>query len=103
MNEIMRLVHGRIRMVQLIEDLVSGLRPGEGFRRLVVLGEVAVDRGLQVDDRAEHAAFEAPAGQGREEEPLDGIQPGAGGRREVEGPARVTGQPGTHLGCLWAP
>jgi hypothetical protein len=41
-----------------------------------VLGDVAVDRGLQVDDRGEAAALEPAPGQGREEG-LDRVQPGA--------------------------
>ena len=43
--------------------------------------------------------LQAAAGQ-RGEEGLDGVQPGAGGRREVEGPARVPGEPGADLGVL---
>jgi hypothetical protein len=39
-----------------------------------VLGEKAVDRGLQVGDGAEDAVFEAPAGEFGEK-PLDGVQP----------------------------
>ena len=66
---------------------------------MVVLGEVAVDGGLQLDDGAEHAALQPPPGERREER-LDRVEPGAGGRREVEGPARVAGQPGTGLGVL---
>ena len=32
--------------------------------------------------------------------PLDGIEPGAGGRHEVEGEALVAAEPGAHLGML---
>ena len=53
--------------------------PDEGFGALIVLGEVAVDGGLEVDQGMEHAAFEAAAGQ-LGEEALDGIQPRGGGR-----------------------
>jgi hypothetical protein len=43
------LVHWRIQRIQLGEDLPWGLGPGEGLGVGVVLGDVAVDRGLQVD------------------------------------------------------
>ena len=36
--------------------------PDEGLGRLVVLGEVAVDGGLQVDQRVEDAALQTPLG-----------------------------------------
>ena len=65
-----------------------------------MLGDVAVDRGLQLDDRAEHAAPEPTPGQ-RGEEGLDRVQPRARGGREVEGPARVPHPPGQNLGGLW--
>ena len=53
----------------------------------------------EVDDGVEDAAADAPAGE-HGEEALDGIEPGAGGRREVERPARMVGEPGLHLGML---
>ena len=34
------------------------------------------------------------------EEALDGVEPGGAGRGEVEGDARVAGQPGDHLRVL---
>ena len=66
---------------------------------VVGLGEVAVDGRLEVDDGAEDAALEPSLGQGGEEA-FDGIQPGAGGRREVEGPAWMPGEPGPDLRML---
>jgi hypothetical protein len=48
--------------------------------------------GRAVQDRSEHAALEAPVGEFGEEA-LDGIEPGGGSRREVEGPARVFCEP----------
>ena len=41
-------------------------------------------------------------GQAREfgEEALDGVEPGCGGRGEVEGPAGMAGQPCAHLGMF---
>jgi hypothetical protein len=64
-----------------------------------VLIEVTVDGGLKVDDGAEDAAPQAPSGQGREEI-FDGVEPGAGGRGEVEDPARMADEPGLDLGVL---
>jgi hypothetical protein len=43
---------------------------------MVGLVEIAVDGGLQLDDRAEDAAFEASLGE-RGEEGLNRVQPGA--------------------------
>src|SRR6188472_4629962 len=63
---------------------------------MVGLVEIAVDSGLGVDDRSEDAALQAPLGE-RGEEGLDGVEPGARGRGEVEGEARVAGEPGNHL------
>ena len=34
---------------------------------MVGLVEVSIDGGLEVDDRSEHAAFQAPLGEDREE------------------------------------
>jgi hypothetical protein len=64
-----------------------------------VLGEVALDGGLQVDDRMEATAADALASE-RREEGLDRVEPGARGGREVEGPARVTLQPRPNRGVL---
>jgi hypothetical protein len=58
-----------------------------------------MDRGLQLDDGAEHAPLQASAGEGREER-LDGVEPEAGGRRELEGPARMGASQARTLGCL---
>ena len=75
--------------------------PSERLRVCVVLGHVAVDRGLEVDDAEEGAASEPALGKGREEA-LDGVQPGGAGRGEVEGDPRVSGEPAITFGCLWA-
>jgi hypothetical protein len=73
-----------------VEVWVGG--PDEGFGIGVCLGDEAVDSDLQVDDGSEHAALEATA---RElgEEAFDRIEPGCGGRGEVERPAGMPGQP----------
>lgn len=64
-----------------------------------MLGDVAVDRGLKVDDPAEAATFQPAPGQGGEEA-LDRVHPRSRGRGEVEDPARMPGQPGSHLRVL---
>src|SRR5260221_6325847 len=66
---------------------------------MVGLGDEAVDGGLEVDDRAKDAALEAAAGEFGEEA-LDGIEPRARGRGEVEDEARMARQPGLDLRML---
>src|SRR3954453_2967409 len=78
------------------DDLVCICLPAERLRAEVVLGEVAVDGGLEVDDAAEDAASEPALGQGSKEA-LDGVEPGRAGRREVEGYARGASEPGDDL------
>ena len=79
----------------------AGLVQVNGFGSAFVLGDVAVDRRLQVDERVEAAAADAAPGQGREEG-FDRVQPRARGRREVKHPARMTAEPFEHLGVLVA-
>ncbi len=67
-----------------------------------MLGEVAVDRGLEINQGVKDTPADSAAGHGREEG-LDGIQPGAGDRRVVEGLARVPVEPRHHLGVLVVP
>ena len=83
------------------DDLVWICLPAERLGVEVVLGEVAVDGGLEVDDAAEDAASE-PALSQRSKEAFNGVEPGRAGRREVEGHTRVTSEPGDDLGVLWA-
>jgi hypothetical protein len=73
--------------------------PDEWFWIGVVLRDEAIDGGFKVVDGSEDAAHQAPA---REfgEEALDGVEPGCGGRGEVEGPAGMAGQPCAHLGMF---
>src|SRR5262249_30040369 len=85
--------------VELSEDRVGGLGPDERFWVSIVLGEIGVDRALEVDDRAEDAATDALAGHFGEEV-LDRIEPGGRGRGEVEGPTWMTRQPSPHPGML---
>jgi hypothetical protein len=56
----------------------------KGLGLSVVLGNVAVDRRLEVDDEMKDTALEATLRQFGEEA-LDGVEPRARGRREVEG------------------
>jgi hypothetical protein len=60
-------VHRRIQRIQLGEDLPRGFGPGERLGIVVVLGDVAVDRGLEVENRVKAAVFEPASGQGRKE------------------------------------
>jgi hypothetical protein len=61
-----------------------------------VLAKVSFDRGLEVDQRAEGAASQAPAGE-RGEKALDAVRPGARSGLEMKCPARVPGEPGRYL------
>lgn len=81
------------------DDVVGVSGPDEGFGFLVVLGEIAVDGSLEVDDGVEDAALEAPLRQ-LGEEALERVAPGARGRREVEGEALMAVEPGPNLGVL---
>jgi len=56
------------------DDFIGIGGPNEGFWVFIVLIKEAVDGGLKVDERVEHAAFEAAVGQPGEET-LDGIEP----------------------------
>ena len=85
--------------VDLFDDSVGVGGPDEGFWILVVLGEEAIDSGLEIDDGMEHTAFQPPF---RElgEEALDGIEPGGRCRREVEMEPWMALQPCLDLGVL---
>jgi hypothetical protein len=58
------------------DDAVWVGGPDEGLGPAVVFGEVAIDRGLEVDQGVEGASLQAAAGQGSEEG-LDRVGPGA--------------------------
>src|SRR5487761_1249418 len=66
----------------------SGLTRSLGLA--VVLGETVVARRLEIDQRAEDAALQAPAGQ-RSEKSFHRNGPGARSRGEVEGPSSCCG------------
>ena len=82
------------------DDVIGVGFPDEGPGVVgVVFPDEAVDGGLQVDDGMEDAVLE-PAPRKFSEEALDGVEPGARRRCEVEGPVRMPGEPGTALGVL---
>src|SRR6202171_2189380 len=81
------------------DDFVWIGGPDEGLWLLVVVGDEAIDGGLEIDDAFEEAALEAPLGEDGEET-LDGVEPTGRGGREMEAPARMTPQPFDHLGVL---
>lgn len=64
-----------------------------------MFADVAGDGVLEIGHGLEHAASDAPAGDDGEEA-LDGVDPGCRGRREVEDPSWMIGQPFQHLGML---
>src|ERR1700677_4208467 len=76
---------------ELSVDGFCGRGPDEGLGVPVGGGDVAGDCALEVVDRSKDAPFEAlPSELG--EEAFDGVEPGAGGRREVERPSRMLGE-----------
>lgn len=64
-----------------------------------MLLDVAANGVLKIGDRVEDAAPDAPAGDDGED-PLDGVEPGGRGGREMEDPARMIGLPFPDLGML---
>jgi hypothetical protein len=73
--------------------------PDEWFWIGVVLRDEAIDDGFKIVYGSEDTAYQAPAREFGEED-LDGVEPGCGGRGEVEGPAAMAGQPCAHLGMF---
>ena len=88
-----------MRATELCEDVFHRLGPYERLWAGVVLVEVAVDGGLQVDDGGEDTAANAPSGENGEEI-LDSIEPGTGGGSEMEHPAGMPGEPVTDFRVL---
>ena len=64
------------------DDLIRVGGPEEGLGLPVGVGDEAVNGGLQVDDRGEHASFQPTVGE-LGEEALHRIQPRGRGWREV--------------------
>ena len=81
------------------DDFVWIGGPGEGLGLLIVLFEEAVDRGLQVGERAKDAALE-PALCESGEEALDRVEPGSRCRCEMERPSRMTFEPSSNVEML---
>src|SRR6202034_4316928 len=81
------------------DDLIGFGGPDKGSGLIVGLAEEAVDRGLELDDRAEGAAFEPTPGQ-LGEEALHGVEPGGRGRGEMEDEPRMPTEPGANFGML---
>ena len=81
------------------DDLVRIGGPCEGFGVFVGLGDEAVDGCLEVDEGVKDAALEASFGE-LGEVTLDGVEPGAGRRGEVEGEAFMPAEPSADLGVL---
>src|SRR3546814_10231316 len=78
------------------DDLVGIGSPDEGLWIIVGFGEEAIDGGLEVDDRAEDAAFQASVGELCEVY-LDRVEPARRGGGEVEDEAGMPAEPGTDL------
>jgi hypothetical protein len=66
---------------------------------MVGLRDEAVDGGLEIDHASEDTALQSLLGKSGEE-PLDCVEPRARGRCEVDGEARVSVEPLTHLRML---
>ena len=82
------------------DDVIGVGFPDEGFWvGGIVFADEAVDGGLQVDEGMEDAMLEPAPGEFGEEA-LDGIEPRARGRREMEGPARMALEPGADFVLL---
>ena len=64
--------------------------------------DVVLDRGDEVGDGVEDAAADRFVGQ-LPEPALDQVEPGRGGRGEVQVEPGMLGQPGLDVGCLWVP
>jgi hypothetical protein len=73
--------------------------PNEGFGLAIRLCDEALDGDFELSDRSECAALEARVGEFGEEA-LDGIEPGGGSWREMEGSARVLCEPFLDLWML---
>ena len=83
------------RTGDFFEDFTGGLGPDEGLGIGIVVVEVIHDGGLELGDAREGAASNAVAGD-LGEEALDHVEPGSGGRREVEMETRMGPEPTLH-------
>ena len=77
--------------------ILSGLAVHvNGFGSAFVSATKAVNGGLEIDDGAEDTTFQATSAE-LSEEPLDSVEPGARGWREVENETRVAIEPGANV------
>ena len=85
--------------VEFGQNGLGGFGPDERFRAGIVLGEISIDCGLQVGDRAEDAAAGALAGH-LGEKVLDGVEPGGRGRGEWKVQRGCRASHASTRGCL---
>jgi hypothetical protein len=71
-----------------------------GLGWFVGVGEVAVERGLEIDDAAEDAVLQLLRGEFGEHA-LDRGEPGGRGRGEMEVKPRMPFEPGADPGLCW--
>src|SRR5947208_7228725 len=71
----------------------------KGFGSSLVSPEEAINRGLEIESRAEHATFEAALGQ-LGKGALEGGEPEGRGRRLGDHKARMPAEPGPRLGMF---
>ena len=83
------------------DDLVGIGGPDERFGIVIGLGEESPYSGLEIDERAEHAALE-PSLAELGEETLDGIEPGGRFRRVMEHKTGMAIEPSPDFGVLVA-
>ena len=81
------------------QDVRGAGRPDEWLGLDVVVRHVQLDGQLQCGDAGETVAPDAVL-RNVAKEPLDHVQPGGAGGREVHDEARVLGQPFLNLGML---
>ena len=81
------------------DDFIGIGGPDERLWLLVVIGDEAIDGGLEIDDALENAALGASFGQDGEET-LNGVEPAGRGWGKVECPSRVPPEPLDNLGVL---
>ena len=94
------LVHRHIQVIHFDKDLIGALGPDEGLGVVVVLGEVAVDRRLQLDDRAEDPRLRRRRVSAEKASTALSHEPEVGVKWKVQRGCRAS-QART-LGCLWA-
>src|SRR5712691_5593623 len=82
-----------------LEDVVSGGRPDERFWAEVMAVDVGFDGHDEFFEVAEHASFKTVLREVAKK-PLDHVEPGGAGRREVDVKARVARKPAFYFWML---